>query len=214
MPTSVSPSARSCFSPDEAYPESRRKPPHCLFEFDCLHPTDFTFRFTPELRWMWPERNEGVPGAEWSPSLPAAGPSPNEAGGFYVLHSDYPDLAGAVTIPGAKPASSPLIRAPAVYPVELKLHIDPARDRDRLFPLLMAVGTNQPQPPTRRSAHPSPSSTPPSPQLSSPRRTLQNTSRPLHSIEPLTRLSTKPSNGPWCRSSSSRLTPTSQASAL
>jgi hypothetical protein len=39
--------------------------PVVLFQFDCLHPTDFTFRFTPELRWMWPERNEGVPGAEW-----------------------------------------------------------------------------------------------------------------------------------------------------
>ena len=39
--------------------------PVVLFEFDCLHPTDFTFRFTPELRWMWPERNEGVPGVEW-----------------------------------------------------------------------------------------------------------------------------------------------------
>jgi hypothetical protein len=39
--------------------------PIVLFQFDCLHPTDFTLRFTPELRWMWPERNEGVPGAEW-----------------------------------------------------------------------------------------------------------------------------------------------------
>ena len=39
--------------------------PVVLFEFDCLHPTDFTLRFTPELRWMWPERNEGVPGVEW-----------------------------------------------------------------------------------------------------------------------------------------------------
>jgi glycogen debranching enzyme len=29
-----------------------------------------------------------------------------------------------------------------VHPVELKLHIDPAHDRGRLFPLLMAVGTN------------------------------------------------------------------------
>jgi glycogen debranching enzyme len=107
--------------------------PVVLFQFDCLHPTDFTLRFTPELRWMWPERNEGVPGAEW-----VAGTS----GGYYVLHSDYPDLAGAVTIPGATPGIlAPYQERPQVHPVELNLHIDPARDHGRLFPLLMAVGT-------------------------------------------------------------------------
>jgi glycogen debranching enzyme len=108
--------------------------PVVLFEFDCLHPTDFTFRFTPELRWMWPARNEGTPGAEWVG---------NPGGGYYVLHTDYPDLAGAVTIPGAQPGIlAPYQERPQVYPVELKLHIDPARDRGRLFPLLMAVGTS------------------------------------------------------------------------
>jgi glycogen debranching enzyme len=118
--------------------------PVVLFEFDCLHPTDFTFRFTPELRWMWPERNEGVPGVEWSDAR-----VPNDtssvlglAGGFYVLHSDYPDLAGAVAIPGARPGIlAPYQERPQVHPVELKLHIDPVRDHGRLFPLLMAVGT-------------------------------------------------------------------------
>ena len=39
--------------------------PVVLFEFDCLRPTDFILRFTPDLRWMWPERNDGVPGVEW-----------------------------------------------------------------------------------------------------------------------------------------------------
>ena len=104
-----------------------------LFEFDCLHPTVFSLRFTPELRWMWPERDEGVPGAEW------VGES---GGGYYVLHSDYPDLSAAVTIPGAKPGIlTPYQERPQVHPVELKLRIDPARDHGRLFPLLMAVGT-------------------------------------------------------------------------
>ena len=119
------------FSPDEA---TAGTGPVVLFEFDCLHPTDFTLRFTPELRWMWPERNEGVPGTEWVRS-------PGDAGGYYVLHSDYPDLAAAVTIPGALPGIlAPYQERPQVHPVELKLHIDPARDRGRLFPLLMAVG--------------------------------------------------------------------------
>ena len=81
------------FSPDEG---AAGTGPMVLFEFDCLHPTDFTFRFTPELRWMWPERNEGVPGAEWVRH-------PGATGGFYVLHADYPNLAGAITIPGAEP---------------------------------------------------------------------------------------------------------------
>jgi glycogen debranching enzyme len=120
------------FSPDEA---SAGTGPMVLFEFDCLHPTDFTLRFTPELRWMWPERNEGVPSAEWVKS-------PANPGGFYVLHTDYPNLAGAITIPGAEPGIlAPYQERPQVHPVELKLHIDPVRDHGRLFPLLMAVGT-------------------------------------------------------------------------
>src|SRR4051794_5658266 len=114
--------------------------PVVLFEFDCVHPTDFTLRFTPELRWMWPERNEGVPSVEW------VAPAPNayeRAGGFYVLRSDYPDFAAAVTIPGARPGIlAPYQERPQVHPVELKLHIDPARDREKLFPLLMAYGAN------------------------------------------------------------------------
>jgi glycogen debranching enzyme len=109
--------------------------PVVLFEFDCLRPTNFTLRFAPDLRWMWPERTEGVPGAEWVPRI-------GNVGGFYVLHTDYPDLAGAVTIPGAEPGIlAPYQERPQVHPVELKLHIDPARDHGRLFPLLMAVGT-------------------------------------------------------------------------
>jgi glycogen debranching enzyme len=131
------------FSPDEG---SALTGPMVLFKFDCLHPTDFTFRFTPELRWMWPERNEGVPGAEWvrgDPSNVSPASSTEDGGdGFYVLHSDYPDLAGAITIPGAHAGIlAPYQERPQVHPVELKLHIDPARDHGRLFPLLMAVGT-------------------------------------------------------------------------
>jgi glycogen debranching enzyme len=113
--------------------------PVVLFEFDCLHPTDFTFRFTPALEYMWPERNEGHPGPEW------VAPRPNDlAGGFYVIHADYPDLAGAITIPGARPGvMTPYQERPQVHPVELKLHIDPAHDRGKLYPLLMAAGTNK-----------------------------------------------------------------------
>jgi glycogen debranching enzyme len=127
------------FSPDEGRVGTG---PIVLFEFDCLHPTDFTFSFTPELRWMWPERNEGTPGAEWVPGRIDGKEAPGGVGGYYVLHTDYPELAGAVTIPGAKPGiMAPYQERPQVHPVELKLHIDPERDRGRLFPLLMAAGT-------------------------------------------------------------------------
>lgn len=139
------------FSPDAPPPGTG---PVVLFEFDCLHPTDFTFSFTPNLEWMWPERNEGNPSAEWVFPGPhretAAGGSgaPNDrsssGSGFYVLHTDYPDFAAAVTIPGAEPGILPPYQErPHFYPTQLKLHIDPARDRGRLYPLLMAVGTTR-----------------------------------------------------------------------
>jgi glycogen debranching enzyme len=126
------------FSPNEAQAGTG---PVVLYEFDCLHPTEFVFRFTPELRWMWPERNEGVPGVEW---VARNSRNPSGPGGFYVLHADYPDLAGAVAIPGAQPGIlAPYQERPQVHPVEFHLHIDPAHDRGRLFPLLMAAGMNK-----------------------------------------------------------------------
>ncbi len=136
------------FSPNATEPGTG---PIVLFQFDCLHPTDFTFRFTPNLQFMWPMRNEGVPGVEWvTPHAPMqAGDSREEndksglaTSGYYVLHSDYPDLAAAVAIPGATAGIlAPYQERPQVHPVELKLHIDPARDHGRLYPLLMAIGT-------------------------------------------------------------------------
>ena len=134
------------FSPPtqmDAAPDAGRAAtgPVVLFEFDCLHPTDFTFRFTPDLQWMWPERNEGVPDAGWISPDPH---NPFAAGGFYALQTDYPDFAAAVTIPDAAPGIlAPYQERPKEYPAELKLHIDPVRDRGRLFPLLMAVGMDR-----------------------------------------------------------------------
>jgi glycogen debranching enzyme len=115
-----------------------RTGPIVLFEFDCLHPTLFTFRFTPELKWMWPERNEGSPGPEWVSPDPHNPVAPN---GYYVLHTDYPNLAAALTIPDTEPGIlAPYQERPQIHPLELKLHFDPARDKARLYPLLMAAG--------------------------------------------------------------------------
>ena len=116
--------------------------PVVLFQVDARHPVDLTFRFTPEMLWMWPKRNSGVPAPEWVETETGAAADANaDADGYYMLHLDYPDLAGAVTIPGAQPGvMAPYQERPQVHPLELHLHYDPKRDGDRYFPLLMAVG--------------------------------------------------------------------------
>ncbi len=103
-----------------------------LFQVDAVRPVNLTFRFTPEMRPMWPERGKGIPSAEWV----AQG-----ASGYYVLHSDYPDFAGAVALPGATAGvMAPYQERPQVHPLEFHLHVDPKTDAGRTYPLLMAVG--------------------------------------------------------------------------
>jgi glycogen debranching enzyme len=103
-----------------------------LFQIDSVRPVELTFSFTPEMKPMWPQPGQGVPSAEW---VRRAG------NGLYVLHTDFPNLAGAVTIPGAQPGIlAPYQERPHFYPVELKLRYEPKRDANRYFPLLMAVG--------------------------------------------------------------------------
>ena len=105
--------------------------PVVLFEIDSTRGLNLTFSFTPEMRPMWPERGYGGASAEW------------DAGhGMYLLHTDFPGFAGAVTIPGALPGVlAPYQEKPQVHPLELRLQFDPKRDAGRVFPLLMAVGT-------------------------------------------------------------------------
>lgn len=103
-----------------------------LFQFDSTRPMDLTFSFTPEMRPMWPERGEGNASPEWVKQ---------GASGFYILHTDYPDLAGAVGMPDSQSGvMAPYQEKPQFHPLELKLHYDPKRDANRYFPLLMAVG--------------------------------------------------------------------------
>lgn len=103
-----------------------------LFQVDALHPVDLTFRFTAEMRAMWPEPNFGTPSAEWVPQ---------GASGLYLLHTDFPELAGAIAIPGATHGIMvPYQERPEVYPLEFHLHVDSKTDRERVYPLLMAVG--------------------------------------------------------------------------
>lgn len=117
------------FAPDDA-PEGTG--PVVLFQIDSTRPVDLTFSFTPEVRPMWPKPSLGTPSAEWVKE---------GSSGFYVLHTDFPNLAGAVAMPGTEPGiMAPYQEKPHFYPVQLKLHYDPARDGSRYFPLLMAMG--------------------------------------------------------------------------
>jgi glycogen debranching enzyme len=117
------------FAPDEAEDGTGAV---VLFQIDSTRPMDLTFSFTPEMRPMWPQRSQGLPSAEWMKQ---------ESGGFYVLHTDFPNLAGAVGMPSTQPGTmAPYQEKPRFYPLELNLHYDPKRDTNRYFPLLMAVG--------------------------------------------------------------------------
>ena len=103
-----------------------------LFQVDALHPVDLIFRFTAEMREMWPQPNFGTPSAEWVSQ---------GASGLYLLHTDFPEFAGAVALPGATHGiMAPYQERPEVYPLEFHLHVDPKTDRGRVYPLLMAVG--------------------------------------------------------------------------
>lgn len=106
-----------------------------LFQVDSVRPVDLTFRFTGELRKMWPALSSGQPSPEWV----SEGKS-----GLYVLHSDFDDFAGAVALPGATSGiMAPYQEQPQTHPLEFRLHIDPKTDRDKFYPLLMAVGSTK-----------------------------------------------------------------------
>jgi hypothetical protein len=106
-----------------------------MFQVDAVKPVTLTLRFTPEMRAMWPKPSSGNPSAEWVPQ---------GGSGLYVLHTDFDNLCGAVALPGAVSGMmAPYQERPQSHPLELILHVDPAKDRGKFYPLLMAVGTTK-----------------------------------------------------------------------
>src|SRR5271168_1527146 len=104
-----------------------------LFQVDSVRPVKLTFSFTPEVRRMWPAPNYGPPSPEWVG---------NSIGGYYLFHEDFPNLAGAIAMPGTHPGIlAPYQEKPKVYPLQLILDFDPKQDVGKFFPLTMAVGT-------------------------------------------------------------------------
>jgi glycogen debranching enzyme len=103
-----------------------------LFQINSTKPLDLTFSMHPDVRPMWPDPTEGDASPEWVKE---------GASGYYVLHMDFPNIAGAIAMPGTQPGIlAPYQERPTYYPLQLKLHYDPQRDGAKYFPLLMAVG--------------------------------------------------------------------------
>jgi glycogen debranching enzyme len=119
-----------------------------VFTLDSIRPTTLTFNFTPEVKPMWPAPQLGQTDAEWIPLNPHA-PDALTAPGWYMLHTDWPELSAAVAMPGSLPGILPPYQErPKFYPTQLILHYDPKTDRGNAYPLLMAMGR------TREAASP------------------------------------------------------------
>jgi hypothetical protein len=112
-----------------------------LFTIDSVRPMTLTFSFTPEVKPMWPAPQWGVPSPEWVTLAPHVAGDPLASPGWYMLHLDFPDLAAAVALPDARPGIlAPYQERPKTYPLQFVLRYDPAHDRGKVYPLLMAVG--------------------------------------------------------------------------
>jgi len=111
-----------------------------IFTLDSIRPTTLTFNFTPEVKPMWPAPQFGQADAEWIPLNPHATNGLTEPG-WYMLHTDWPELSAAVAMPGTVPGIlAPYQERPKSYPTQLILHYDPKTDRGKAYPLLMAAG--------------------------------------------------------------------------
>ena len=103
-----------------------------VFEIQAIHPATLIVSLTPALVGMWPAPQTGQPGWGWR----ALG-----SGGVYELGTDNPAVFGMIGMPGASSgALSPYQEHPRTLPIEFRVHFDPARDADHLFPLLCEVG--------------------------------------------------------------------------
>jgi glycogen debranching enzyme len=106
-----------------------------LFQVESVRPIKLTFSFTPEVKRMWPAPNYNAPSPEWVKL---------GASGYYILHTDSQDLAAAIAMPNAQPGIlAPYQERPKFWPLQFVLQVDPKRDADKYFPLLMVVGNDE-----------------------------------------------------------------------
>jgi glycogen debranching enzyme len=125
-----------------------------LFEIASIRPVTLTLSFTPEMKDMWPAPVSGEVNPEWvkvgqtenrvNDTTRPGGSRAQYPAGWYVLHTDFADLAGAIAMPGSEPGILPPYQEkPQSYPLQFVLRFDPERDSGRSYPLLMAIGTTK-----------------------------------------------------------------------
>lgn len=111
-----------------------------VFSLDSIRPTTLTFSFTPEVKPMWPAPQPGNANPEWVPLNPHTSNGLTQPG-WYMLHTDWPELSAAVAMPGTLPGIlAPYQERPKFYQTQFILHYNPKTDRGKAYPLLMALG--------------------------------------------------------------------------
>jgi hypothetical protein len=125
-----------------------------LFQLNAIRPVTLTFSFTPEVKPMWPAPISGDVDPEWiklddhehtpeNDTTRPGGIAAEYPSGWYMLHTDFENLAGAIALPGSEPGIlAPYQEKPHTYPLQFVLRFDPKLDSHRYYPLLMAVGTS------------------------------------------------------------------------
>jgi hypothetical protein len=103
-----------------------------LYQIAAIRPMTLTFSFDPVMQRMWPAPSDDRPSPEWVPT--------SNGSGFYMLHLNFPDHAAGLAMPGAAPGILPPYQEKAAtWPLQFVLHFDPARDKEKLFPLLFSM---------------------------------------------------------------------------
>ncbi len=107
-----------------------------FYQIEAVRPMTLIFSFSPIMQRMWPAPADDRPSPEW---IPASG-----ASGFYILHLNFPDHTAAIAMPTAEPGIlEPYQERAESYPLQFILRFDPARDSQKLFPLLVTLGNTK-----------------------------------------------------------------------
>jgi Glycogen debranching enzyme len=102
-----------------------------FFEVEAIRPMTLTIQFSPEMKRMWPASSDDHSFPEWV-KIPDAG--------FYAMRTSFLDHAAAIGMPGADHGLlAPYQERAKTYPTQFVVHYDPARDSNKLFPLLMVT---------------------------------------------------------------------------
>jgi glycogen debranching enzyme len=102
-----------------------------FYKIQAVRPMTLTFSFDPVMQRMWPAESGDHPSAEWVAT--------SAGSGFYILRDTFPDHYAAIAIARAEPGILPPYQERAAsWPLQFVLHVDPKRDQNKLFPLLIA----------------------------------------------------------------------------